>query len=122
MLNLSHLPLFAQHVWVTKEALKSNEGRLGRKMSLLVKESSTGNDDDDDDDDPKPQCAICLCPYQNGDDICFSQNDQCNHAFHKVCLVAWLRKHEDCPCCRLKYVCTKSADDDSSTTTEDLEC
>mmetsp|Transcript_12637 Transcript_12637/g.29853 ORF Transcript_12637/g.29853 Transcript_12637/m.29853 type:complete len:868 (-) Transcript_12637:55-2658(-) len=44
-------------------------------------------------------CAICLCPYEEGDVRIFSK--RCQHAFHKDCILEWLVKsHNECPCCR----------------------
>ncbi|KAL9191050.1 hypothetical protein ACHAXT_000756 [Thalassiosira profunda] len=51
-------------------------------------------------------CAICLCPYEEGDVRIFSK--RCPHAFHKECILEWLVKsHNECPCCRIEMV-TKS--------------
>jgi len=51
-------------------------------------------------------CAICLCPYEEGDIRIFSK--RCPHAFHKECILEWLVKsHNECPCCR-KNMVTKS--------------
>ena len=51
-------------------------------------------------------CAICLCPYENGDVRIFSK--RCVHAYHKECILEWLVKgHQECPCCRIDMV-TKS--------------
>lgn len=48
-------------------------------------------------------CAICLCPYYEGDIRIFSK--RCPHAFHKDCLFEWLVKgHDECPCCRIEMV------------------
>lgn len=48
-------------------------------------------------------CAICLCPYYEGDVRIFSK--RCPHAFHKDCLFEWLVKgHDECPCCRIEMV------------------
>ena len=49
-------------------------------------------------------CAICLNDYEIGDEICWSQNDLCNHAFHKECMMEWLLRHKECPCCRNIYI------------------
>jgi len=48
-------------------------------------------------------CAICLCPYEEGDIRIFSK--RCTHAFHKECILEWLVKgHNECPCCRIDIV------------------
>jgi len=49
-------------------------------------------------------CAICLVDYQDGDEICWSHNLSCNHAFHHNCIIEWLLSHDECPCCRHNYL------------------
>jgi len=50
-------------------------------------------------------CAICLCPYEEGDVVTWSPKDTCSHAFHKDCVVPWLSKKNEpnCPCCRQEF-------------------
>ena len=83
-------------------------------------------DDDDDNDDTeidsisiqlpsdKPNgsrlvpgaCAICLSTYQVGDQISWSTSKDCQHAFHKDCIIPWLAKKTEetkCPCCRQSF-------------------
>jgi hypothetical protein len=63
-------------------------------------------------------CAICLDPYEVGDAIVWSANEQCRHAFHRDCVLDYfLHLHQDdreeevilstlsapCPCCRQSF-------------------
>ena len=57
-----------------------------------------------DDSSRRSHCAICLDSYNDGDLICTSNNTACGHRFHRDCMVDWLQKHEDCPCCRRAYL------------------
>eukprot|EP00985_Skeletonema_marinoi_P021106 scaffold12800_cov202-Skeletonema_marinoi.AAC.3 len=53
--------------------------------------------------DQADMCAICICPYDEGDVRIFSK--RCPHSFHKDCLFEWLVKgHDECPCCRSEMV------------------
>ena len=47
-------------------------------------------------------CAICLDHFQEGEAI--NSPARCPHVFHKDCLMAWLEKHDVCPCCRRSMI------------------
>ena len=61
-----------------------------------------------------PVCPICLKRYRDGDDICWSPNDECDHCFHSSCMMEWLKYHSRCPYCRRSYL--KGASPSSSRT------
>ncbi|MGV2389904.1 MAG UNVERIFIED_CONTAM: hypothetical protein LVR29_21520 [Microcystis novacekii LVE1205-3] len=42
------------------------------------------------------QCPICLEEFMNGQIV----NKNHNHVFHQSCLLPWLDRHLECPCCR----------------------
>jgi len=78
----------------------------------------TDDDDQHDDtkvaeepviaDDPSSsgshlQCAICLVDFEQGDEISWSDDDECHHHFHRYCILKWLLRHKDCPTCRRLY-------------------
>ena len=52
----------------------------------------------------RSNCAICLDSYNDGDLVCSSNNAGCGHRFHRTCMLDWLQKHEECPCCRRSYL------------------
>lgn len=58
----------------------------------------------DEKTDARPQCAICLLDYADGDAICWSHNSRCSHHFHKGCMVEWLKSNNECPLCRNNYL------------------
>jgi len=49
-------------------------------------------------------CPICLESYKEGDEICWSKNEKCPHAFHLDCMTEWLMENDDCPMCRESYL------------------
>ena len=49
-------------------------------------------------------CPICYDDYVKGDDVAWSKNEECCHAYHTDCIVPWLMDHDDCPMCRCVYV------------------
>lgn len=59
---------------------------------------------DDDESAPCRSCAICLEQFQNGDNVCSSQNPNCDHVYHVSCILDWLLKSQECPCCRRNYL------------------
>jgi hypothetical protein len=52
----------------------------------------------------RDHCAICLVEYQDGDEISWSHNSSCGHAFHSDCIIEWLLASDECPCCRRNYL------------------
>ena len=52
----------------------------------------------------KMQCAICLNDFHDGEEICWSQNIECGHVFHHLCIKQWVLRHDDCPCCRNNFL------------------
>lgn len=49
-------------------------------------------------------CPICIESYKIGDEIAWSYNEKCFHAFHLECITDWLMKNDECPMCRLNYL------------------
>lgn len=45
------------------------------------------------------ECVICKEEMRGGRDVC---ELPCQHLFHRMCLLPWLRKTNTCPCCRFK--------------------
>ena len=55
------------------------------------------------------QCAICLDRYEAGQTVVWSNNAECQHAFHKECILEYLVYHKEgssapCPCCRQPFL------------------
>jgi hypothetical protein len=52
-------------------------------------------------------CVICLGQYEVGEEIVWSSNPLCEHAFHELCIEKWLMKQRGrllCPCCRRDFI------------------
>ncbi|KAJ5924223.1 hypothetical protein N7466_008410 [Penicillium verhagenii] len=47
------------------------------------------------------ECAICLGPPELGDKIVVLE---CEHLFHRICIIDWLDRHPTCPLCRQRVV------------------
>mmetsp|Transcript_10033 Transcript_10033/g.18820 ORF Transcript_10033/g.18820 Transcript_10033/m.18820 type:complete len:199 (-) Transcript_10033:1659-2255(-) len=54
-------------------------------------------------------CSICLGFYRVDEDICWSPNENCHHAFHLDCMMEWLMVNDECPLCRENYLESKSS-------------
>lgn len=57
----------------------------------------------------KIECSICLDTFTEGDEIAWAKDgsrtpsmavEECDHIFHRECLVSWLQHHDECPLCR----------------------
>ena len=50
-------------------------------------------------------CAVCLSPYEVGEQVIYASEDSCLHCFHHDCIVQWLAKKRDskCPLCRQAF-------------------
>eukprot|EP00934_Nitzschia_sp_Nitz4_P005305 Nitzschia sp. Nitz4//scaffold28_size193895//18236//19166//NITZ4_001623-RA/size193895-processed-gene-0.247-mRNA-1//-1//CDS//3329545856//5295//frame0 len=84
----------ADFIDVTRHRLK--------KSDLFLRPGAVG-----EVDSARTTCPICLCNYEEGDEICWSNNKECTHYFHLECGIDWLSKHCDCPVCRAPYLVIK---------------
>ncbi|KAL9246691.1 hypothetical protein vseg_020194 [Gypsophila vaccaria] len=52
---------------------------------------------------PGGPCAVCLCEYEDGDEVRRMRN--CQHVFHRSCVDRWIDHDRDtCPLCRTPLV------------------
>lgn len=93
------------------ETRKTTKRTERRKSNLLLHCSGGGGAGDELDE--SRSCPICLCDYENGESICWSNNKECFHRFHATCGVAWLAKHSECPVCRAEYLVNPSAEEEN---------
>jgi Ring finger domain len=79
--------------------------RIRQSSSTRILNDANENENGDEESNPAvPSCAICLDPFQDGEDVCSAQNTQCTHEFHLTCIFPWLLKSQECPCCRRDYL------------------
>ncbi|CAJ1931934.1 unnamed protein product [Cylindrotheca closterium] len=65
-------------------------------------------------DDEEPHCSICLCEYEEKDDlVCLP----CGHVYHGDCISSWCSNHQRCPLCNLDLESVTKEDDATSATT-----
>jgi hypothetical protein len=72
-------------------------------------------------------CAICLDSYKPDDNVVWSSNIDCSHAFHQDCILDYLVKLKvkdavPCPCCRQDFMDLSSppeADENGATFNDD---
>ncbi|XVF08000.1 hypothetical protein REPUB_Repub06bG0187500 [Reevesia pubescens] len=48
------------------------------------------------------ECVICKEEMREGRDVC---KLPCEHLFHWMCILPWLKKRNTCPCCRFQLPC-----------------
>ena len=58
-------------------------------------------------------CAICLGPYVEEEQVSWSPEVSCQHAFHTECIIPWLAKKDEpkCPVCRQEFCAAAVVDE-----------
>jgi hypothetical protein len=117
--------IIRQHddLWISRiyrEERRRSELVLASKnyRTTLTDQNKVNHEHDDEDDDKwnngrgcsvEGTCAICLNQYATGDDVIFSSNPNCPHVFHGDCILPWLVKRGQCPCCRQAFLPKKES-------------
>lgn len=55
-------------------------------------------------------CPICMESYHTDEEIAWSMNEECPHAFHLDCIMAWLMENSKCPMCRSDFLMRVDSD------------
>lgn len=110
----------------TEEDIDIDQSNTELRLPIIWKHSREKDSEKQDDSITRNKtvpgvCAICLCAYEIGDRVTYSQGittslseqediekgSQCPHAFHTDCILQWLAKKNDarpeCPCCRRSF-------------------
>ena len=70
--------------------------KRGGYGSVPVAEGPDGPNAAKDNHDSDPACSICLCEYDDGEDMA---KVSCGHTYHFHCIDAWAEAHHRCPLC-----------------------
>ncbi|KAK1309960.1 hypothetical protein QJS10_CPA08g00306 [Acorus calamus] len=71
--------------WCNQQQQQQQQQQSERKVLLERKDSA------------RDVCAVCLDGFGAEQDV---TRLPCSHRYHSDCLMPWLTKHSDCPCCR----------------------
>ena len=82
---ISALPRFK---YTGKGPIDLSEDSPGKEKSAVSSEDSDNH-----------KCVICLCEYEDGDQVIVTP---CVHKFHEDCLVPWLKSNTQCPICKYR--------------------
>jgi Ring finger domain len=92
--------------------------RASLSTTLMVEPSQDAGDDLDVEQGTRNeaftkyenQCAICLEFYLGESEVAYNAHDKsCRHLFHVDCILSWLMKRQDCPCCRRQFISLEQA-------------
>ena len=81
------------------------DDRFPNKQDIVVSDgSNTKLFEKNKEEYDSKVCSICLEKYKKGDEIYYSKNPKCDHAFHTECISLWCMKNSLCPLCRNDFV------------------
>lgn len=85
-----------------RRTMENHRGATKRCIELNTfphkfKKVQRGKDQDDDEDDVD-KCTICLCEFEDDEDV---RRLPCMHLFHVPCVDQWLGLNKRCPICRV---------------------
>ncbi|GFH50062.1 hypothetical protein CTEN210_06538 [Chaetoceros tenuissimus] len=94
-----------------------SDGFPNKQDIVLLDESNTTKlpEKANEEYNSKICCSICLEKYTVGDEISYSKNPKCDHAFHTECISLWCIKNSLCPLCRNDFV-YENGDEENPTT------
>ena len=90
--QINRLPLHTYHDTTTTNNINTNNDNMDENNSY---NNSNSNDDNHN------SCAVCLCPFEEGDLI---RTTPCMHMFHQKCVDQWLQQRSICPVCKYSVI------------------
>lgn len=87
--RMAQLSRGASQTCIERNTLSHSYKRLARSNSSL---------DGDSNEDNTEKCTICLCEFEEGEDV---RRLPCMHLFHVSCVDQWLTTVKFCPLCRV---------------------
>ena len=64
-------------------------------------DNSNSNSNSNSDSNNNNSCAVCLCPFEEGELI---RTTPCMHMFHQKCVDQWLQQRSICPVCKYSII------------------
>merc|ERR1712048_872802 len=85
-------------IFLTIENERKNRGEDKDNVAENLKSTTstttkTPNESPNNDGNIRGSCVICMENFAAGDEIVWSEDHACNHAFHKCCMVEYLATH-----------------------------
>ena len=87
--RLVHMSRGASQIIIDRNTLSHSYKRLLRPGA---------GDSNADGDDTSEKCTICLCEFEEGENV---RRLPCMHLFHTGCVDQWLTSNKRCPICRV---------------------
>jgi hypothetical protein len=87
--RLVHMSRGASQIIIDRNTLSHSYKRLLRPGV---------GDSNPDGDDTSEKCTICLCEFEEGENV---RRLPCMHLFHTGCVDQWLTSNKRCPICRV---------------------
>lgn len=84
--------------WMQRMKTMMMESQDGFVLDKDKASNGYGGGDKSSSDEAATECVICLEEFQDGD-LC-KVLPQCNHVFHKECIISWMIHSNACPMCR----------------------
>lgn len=83
-----------EKVEIEKDSVETNQPSLNI-LTMIMSKFEVREEKEVIEDD---FCPICMEEYE--EDCCITSGTQCDHFFHKHCIIKWMEKHDICPICR----------------------